>query len=182
MERSFTDWKYKRVLFVKLNVCSITIAVNLYHLIKIICSSQRYCLNLLRKKPTLTSLQRVLLLDLEVQLAKWQASKDHCTVDSKQQIQHLVKIQITLCMISNVLICMWHWFFFSFFLKKGFRRYLGNYRSVSLTSVLSKSVKIIMKIMWINMMYWGGVKSLLWRDVMFCKLTGGFLKASTWTN
>jgi len=41
----------------------------------------------------LTSRSGVLLLHLEVvQLSKQQGSKDNCTVDSKQQIEHLVKI------------------------------------------------------------------------------------------
>lgn len=54
MELSFTDWKDKRVLLIQLNVCGITVTVNLYHVLifpKILLKPFKE-----KKTPTLTSL------------------------------------------------------------------------------------------------------------------------------
>lgn len=70
------------------NVCSITVAVNLYHFTLLLFLKIMLKPSVEKMETTSMSLERP-ALHLEVQLSKQQASKDHCTVDSEQQIQHL---------------------------------------------------------------------------------------------
>lgn len=86
MEVLFTDWKDKRGFLMQSNVCSITVTVNLYHVLIFLKIMLKPSVE--KMETTSMSLERP-ALHLEVQLSKQQASKDHCTVDSEQQIQHL---------------------------------------------------------------------------------------------
>lgn len=86
MEVLFTDWKDKRGFLMQSNVCSITVTVNLYHVLLFLKIMLKPSVE--KMETTSMSLERP-ALHLEVRLSKQQASKDHCTVDSEQQIQHL---------------------------------------------------------------------------------------------
>lgn len=86
MEVLFTDWKDKRGFSMQSNVCSITVTVNLYHVLIFLKIMLKPSVE--KMKTTFMSLERP-ALHLEVQLSKQQANKDHCIVDSEQQIRHL---------------------------------------------------------------------------------------------